>query len=62
METVKLGKDKQIIYAANELGQIIEDMLVCAMCGNLAFFIAHETNEPLCENCFRNNLEARRKK
>ena|SRR3972149_1556859 len=35
--------------------------LKCVMCGELARYIAFETNEPLCYKCWRNNLEARRK-
>jgi hypothetical protein len=33
----------------------------CVMCGSIASVKVYETNEPLCENCYKNNLEARRR-
>lgn len=55
-------RDLEIIYEANKFGQIIEKPLKCVMCKDTAYFIAFETNEPLCEKCFKNNKEAREKR
>ncbi len=54
--------DKQIIYNANERGEITDTFLLCVMCNDSAFFIAKETDEPLCLKCKKNNDEARRMK
>jgi hypothetical protein len=54
--------DIQVAYKTDVEGKLIDKPLVCVMCGKLAFFIAKETKEPLCERCFRNNIEARGKK
>ena len=52
----------EIVYDADEEGNIIEKMQKCVMCSSPAFFIAIETNEPLCIRCRLNNDEARRRR
>lgn len=54
--------DFQIVYKVDDFGRLLEKPLYCVMCKKLAFFIVKETNEPLCESCNRNNLEARNKR
>jgi hypothetical protein len=54
--------DIKMIYQADELGELLEPPQLCVMCNQIAFFIAKETKEPLCESCHQNNLEARRAK
>lgn len=62
MKTIKTEDGYKLIeYKANELGKVIEPLIYCVMCGQVAFYIA-EHNEPLCENCKENNNEARLKK
>jgi len=56
------NRDKRIFYNIDDKGEPTEETLPCAMCGDIAFFIARETNEPLCIECYGNNSEARVKK
>ncbi|HUS50472.1 MAG TPA: hypothetical protein VMZ91_09925 [Candidatus Paceibacterota bacterium] len=37
-------------------------IISCVMCNNRAVAYVMENGEALCENCFRNNLEARMRK
>lgn len=70
MKTQKLSNgDSEIVYTADQLGRLAEKPVICCMfpnlnkkCKKIAFFIAKETKEPLCAQCYANNREARDKK
>jgi hypothetical protein len=54
---MRLEKE-QIVYLPIKM----DNPLACVMCGELAYYFAPDTGEPLCNDCCRNNEEARSKK
>jgi hypothetical protein len=54
---MRLEKE-QIVYQPI----LIKEPQACVMCGELAIYYAPDTGEPLCNDCCRNNEEARSKK
>lgn len=54
--------DKEISYKINEENTLLEEPFKCVMCNNIAFFMAKETEEPLCQSCYDINLLIREDK
>lgn len=58
---------RKIVYHSYEdryitKGDKVKVRIPCVMCGQVAEYIAPETDEPLCLYCCRNNDEARVRK
>jgi len=61
--TKKINKNKEdqkIVYKCDDNGNLLQDPIKCVMCKKqIAFFIAKETDEPLCRKCYEINANIR---